>query len=75
MIPLCKLENMLLSPSREAGGLDFVFVVLRPFVQFADSLQSSVVAVRDEGAFRAGRLLLLSYGKLNPCKCNAVMEE
>lgn len=75
MIPLCKLENMLLSSSRAADGLDFVFVVLRPLVQFADSLKSSAVAVTDEGAFRAGRFLLLSYRKLNPCQCNAVMEE
>lgn len=68
MIPLCKLEDMLLSPSREADGLDFVFVVLRPFVQFADSLKSSAVALTDEGTFRPGRLLLLSYRKLNPCQ-------
>lgn len=58
MIPVCKLENMLLS--RGANGIDFVFVVLTPFVQFAASLQSSSVAITDDAAFRAGRLLLLS---------------
>ncbi len=59
MIPVCKLENMLPS-SREADGKDFVFVVLTPFVQFAASLPSSRVAITDDSAFRAGRLLLLS---------------
>lgn len=75
MFPLCKLENMLLFSSTEADGLGFVFVVLRLFVQFADSLKSSVVAITDEGAFRAGRLLLPSYRKLNPCQCISVMDE
>ncbi len=45
---------------RGADGIDLVFVVLTPFVQFAASLQSSSVAITDDGAFRAGRLLLLS---------------
>lgn len=60
MNPVCKLEILLLSHSTGADGIDFVFVVLTPLVQFAASLQSSNVAITDEGAFRAGRLLLLS---------------